>query len=90
MMAIQQNSDGLLTSDDTWWINAHINPPSYGRKVRVLSRDGIDCGATAWTKDSIRYFDGWLPFARIPPDIKALQVGRYLAKWPEALSEKEK
>lgn len=66
-----------LTNPSLYWINAHTHPPTNGSKVRVLNRDGVDSGATTWTDESIKYFDGWMEFAKIPPDIRAIQVSRY-------------
>lgn len=68
-----------------YWNNAHKIKPYNGQKVRVLNRDGVDAGTATWNEDSILYFDGWLPFAKIPEDIKSLQLGRYLTKNPTAL-----
>lgn len=62
---------------DVYWINAHTSPPDNGQKVRALNQDGVDVGSTTWNADSILYFDGWLPFAKVPDDIKQIQFSRY-------------
>lgn len=59
------------------WINAHTSPPPLGTKVQVLNRDGVQAGSTVWTRSSIKQFDAWLPHAKIPADVRALQVARY-------------
>jgi hypothetical protein len=76
-MGMKLNSEMILTTDDFYWINAHTNPPPSGATVQVLNQDGIPAGKTTWNSDSIKYFDGWLPQARIPADIRAVQVARY-------------
>jgi hypothetical protein len=76
-MSIKRNDAGILTTDEVWWINAHTNPPDIGDKVRVLNQDGCDAGTTVWGRESIKYFDGWLPQARRPADIRAIQLARY-------------
>lgn len=76
-MSTRLNGDGILTTDEVWWNDAHLTPPPLGATVNVLNRDGVQCGATQWGRDSHLYFDGWLPKARIPDSIKARQLARY-------------
>lgn len=71
--------DRIITRD-VYWKNAHTNPPANGMKVRVLNRGGCDAGQTTWNADSILYFDGWLEFAKVPDDIKAIQLARLPTK----------
>lgn len=77
------NSDFILTADGFYWINAHKHPPAIGSKVDVLNQDGCKAGSTTWSRESLKYFDGWLPAARIPPDLKALQLARYTDRTPK-------
>lgn len=79
-MADKLNPDGILTTDEVWWKNAHTNPPPLGATVMVLNRDGVQAARTQWGRDSVQYFDGWLPAPRVPADIKAIQLARYPLK----------
>ena len=65
-----------IVTREVYWINAHTKPPRNGRKVRVLNLGGCDAGSATWNDESILYFDGWLPFAKVPDDIKAIQLAR--------------
>jgi hypothetical protein len=76
-MGVKRNNDGVLVTDDIFWINAHTNPPMIGEKVKVLNHDGVEAGTTVWGRESIKQFDGWLPLAKRPDDIKAIQLARY-------------
>lgn len=82
-MGARHNMDRILTTDGIYWNNAHTSPPDIGSSVEVLNQDGCRAGRTTWTADSIKYFDGWLPSPRIPPDIRAIQLARYTDRqWP--------
>lgn len=74
-----------IVTREVYWNNAHIDPPLNGQEVRALNHDGVDVGKVIWNRDSLLYYDAWLPFAKVPQDVKQIQVGRYLAKWPNAV-----
>lgn len=65
-----------IVTRDIYWINAHTNPPPNGMKVRVLNHGGCDAGSATWNAESIKQFDGWLPFAKVSDDIRRIQQAR--------------
>jgi hypothetical protein len=65
-----------IVTREVYWRNAHTSPPRNGRKVRVLNQGGCDAGSATWNDQSIKQFDGWLPFAKVPDDIKQIQLAR--------------
>lgn len=56
--------------------NAHTNPPTSGTKVWALSHGGVINDIT-WTSESIKTYDAWYPYLKVPPDVKAIQSARY-------------
>lgn len=83
MTDVKLNDSQLAVAQNYFWINAHTNPPANGAKVRVLNQDGVDAGSTVWSDASINSFDAWLPYAKIPSDVKLIQSSRYPVKKDE-------
>lgn len=59
--------------------NAHTCPPMNGSRVLALSRMGV-LVHTTWNKDSITWCDAFMPYPRVPADVKKLMGDRYLVK----------
>lgn len=57
--------------------NAHVEPPLAGQRVWALTH-GNKVVEVEWKTDSIRYFDAWYPYVKVPQEIKDLQTARML------------
>lgn len=66
---------GRITAPVAELIDAHQQEPAPGSHVQALTVGGILVSAV-WKSDSLRYFDAWAPFPKIPDSVKKRQLGR--------------
>lgn len=68
--------DNILTANIVFMIDAHESPPAVGSSVLALSHGGKLCEAQ-WKADSLKYFDGYCEYPKIPASIRKRQLERY-------------
>jgi hypothetical protein len=60
--------------------NAHTDPPHIGAVVHCLNHGGAMSYNVTWTRDSIKYYDGWHLSLKVPREIKEIQMARFKEK----------
>lgn len=64
------------TAPEVFLINAHKNPPASGSKVWALGQGGT-LVPEVWNRNSIKFFDAWCKYPKIPDDVKEIQAARF-------------
>lgn len=58
-----------LTAESVQWIDTDKELPPYGTGVIGLSKSGVLC-PVIWNKNADDFFIAWMPYPKIPPEIK--------------------
>lgn len=69
-------NDKVLTAPVVELIDAHIRQPPVGSSVLVLQHGGV-LTMTTWTSTSLKDFDAWCPYPKIPVTVKERQLARF-------------
>ena len=64
------------TVEKSEMVNAHVRQPSPGSRVWALNHGG-SLVQEVWSSNSIKYFDAWAYYMKVPADVKAIQAARF-------------
>lgn len=66
----------IVTAKSVHLTDAHKNPPPNGSAVLALTLGG-KLVETIWKVDSLKYYDAWSEYPKVPKSVKKRQLARF-------------